>query len=151
MGFGVSDAGERRLTLANAGSPYPVLVSDGEVQQIRVAGVPLGLFVDSEYDEVTLELRPGDTVMFASDGILESENANQEEFGLKRLSAVLQGVSPQMSASEICDLVLNAANDYSGGGFTPADHRTLLLLPVTHPTSTDFSKLPTIYLAKMYT
>src|SRR5260370_19280363 len=112
MGFGVSDAGERRLTLANAGSPYPVLVSDGEVQQIRVAGVPLGLFVDSEYYEVTLELRPGDTVMFASDGILESENANQEEFGLKRLSAVLQGVFPSMSPVELRDLVLNAASAY---------------------------------------
>jgi phosphoserine phosphatase RsbU/P len=145
MAFAVYDAGERRLTLANAGSPYPVLVRDGEVQQIRVAGVPLGLFLDSEYDEVTLELRPGDTVMFASDGILESENAHQEEFGLKRLSAVLQGVSPQMSASEICDLVLNAANDYSGGGFTPADDRTLLVLRMTDHTSSDFSKLPIIY------
>jgi phosphoserine phosphatase RsbU/P len=145
MAFAVYDAGERRLTLANAGSPYPVLVRDGEVQQIRVAGVPLGLFLDSQYDEVTLELRPGDTVMFASDGILESENADREEFGLKRLRAVLQGVSPQMSASEICDLVLNAANDYSGGGFTPADDRTLLVLRLTDHTSSDFSKLPIIY------
>jgi phosphoserine phosphatase RsbU/P len=145
MAFAVYDAGERRLTLANAGSPYPVLVRDGEVQQIRVAGVPLGLFLDSQYDEVTLELRPGDTVMFASDGILESENADREEFGLKRLRAVLQGVSPLMSASEICDLVLNAANDYSGGGFTPADDRTLLVLRMTDHTSSDFSKLPIIY------
>jgi sigma-B regulation protein RsbU (phosphoserine phosphatase) len=145
MAFAVYDAGERRLTLANAGSPYPVLVRDGEVQQIRVAGVPLGLFLDTQYDEVTLELRPGDTVMFASDGILESENADQQEFGLKRLSAVLQGVSPLMSASEICDVVLNAANDYSGGGFTPADDRTLLVLRVTDHTSSDFSKLPIIY------
>src|SRR5260221_6652861 len=47
MAFAVYDAGERRLTLANAGAPYPVLVRDGEVQQIRVAGVPLGLFPDT--------------------------------------------------------------------------------------------------------
>jgi sigma-B regulation protein RsbU (phosphoserine phosphatase) len=144
MAFAVYDAGERRLTLANAGAPYPVLVRDGEVQQIRVAGVPLGLFPDTEYDEVTVELRPGDTVMFASDGILESENAEQEEFGLALLSAVLQSVSPEESASEICDLVLDAANDYSGGG-APADDRTLLVLRVTDHTSSDFSKLPIIY------
>jgi len=145
MAFAVYDAGGRRLTLANAGAPYPVLVRDGEVQQIRVAGVPLGLFPDTEYDEVTVDLRPGDAVMFASDGILESENAEQQEFGLARLSAVLKNVSPQQSASEICDLVLNAANDYSGGGFTPADDRTLLVLRLTDHNSSDFSKLPIIY------
>jgi len=72
MAFAVYDAGERRLTLANAGAPYPILVRDGEVQQIRVGGIPLGLFPDTEYDEVTIELRSGDTVLFASDGILES-------------------------------------------------------------------------------
>jgi serine phosphatase RsbU (regulator of sigma subunit) len=82
--------------------------------------------------------------MFASDGILESENAEQQEFGLELLSAVLQSVSPEESASEICDLVLDAANDYSGGG-APADDRTLLVLRVTDHTSSDFSKLPIIY------
>src|ERR1700730_16476351 len=145
MAFAVYDAGERRLTLANAGAPYPILVRDGEVQQIRLEGVPLGLFPDTEYDEVTIDVRPGDTVMFASDGILESENGELQDFGLARLTTVLNGVSPQQSASEICDLVLNAANDYSGGGFTPADDRTLLVLRLTDPTSSDFSKLPIIY------
>ena len=77
--------------------------------------------------------------------LVELLRDHQEEFGLKRLSAVLQGVSPQMSASEICDLVLNAANDYSGGGFTPADDRTLLVLRMTDHTSSDFSKFPIIY------
>ncbi|HEY4816641.1 MAG TPA: GAF domain-containing SpoIIE family protein phosphatase [Candidatus Acidoferrum sp.] len=145
MAFAVYDAGERRLTLANAGAPYPILVRDGKVQQICVAGVPLGLFPDTQYDEVTVDLRPGDIVLFASDGILESENAEQQEFGLKRLTTVLTKVSPEQSASEICDLVLNATDEYSGGGFTPHDDRTLLVLRVTDHTSTDFSKLPIIY------
>jgi sigma-B regulation protein RsbU (phosphoserine phosphatase) len=144
MAFAVYDAGERRLTLANAGAPYPILVRDGKVRQICVAGVPLGLFPDTQYDEVTVDLRPGDIVLFASDGILESENAEQQEFGLKRLTAVLTSVS-QQSASEICDLILNATDEYSGGGFMPHDDRTLLVLRVTDHTSNDFSKLPIIY------
>jgi sigma-B regulation protein RsbU (phosphoserine phosphatase) len=145
MAFAVYDAGERRLTLANAGAPYPILLRDGKVQQICLAGVPLGLFPDTQYDEVTVDLRPGDIVLFASDGILESQNAELQEFGLKRLSAVLTNVSPQQSASEICDLILNATDEYSGGGFTPHDDRTLLVLRVTDHTSNDFSKLPIIY------
>jgi phosphoserine phosphatase RsbU/P len=145
MAFAVYDAGERRLTLANAGAPYPVLLRDGKVQQIRIAGVPLGLFPDTEYDEVTLDLRPGDVVLLASDGILETEDTNQQEFGLRRLTAVLQSLSPQIVARDICNRILDATDDYAGGGLTPADDRTLLVLRVTDHTSTDFSKLPIIY------
>ena len=79
----------RRLTLSNAGGPYPLLVRDGAVQSVRVAGIPLGLFPDTQYDEITLDLVPGDTVLFASDGILESANADLEEFGPDRLCSVL--------------------------------------------------------------
>jgi phosphoserine phosphatase RsbU/P len=145
MAFAVYDAGKRQLTLANAGAPYPILARGGEVRQIRAAGVPLGLFPDIEYDELTVDLRPGDIVLFASDGILESENAERQEFGFTRLRAILKKVSPQQSASEIRDLVLDATDEYSGGGFAPADDRTLLVLRVTDHTSTDFSKLPIIY------
>jgi len=145
MAFAVYDAGERRLTLANAGSPYPILVRDGTVQQIRASGVPLGLFSDTEYEDVTVALRSGDVVLFASDGILESEDSQEMEFGIARLSTLLESVSPQQSASEICDLVLNATDAYSGGGFTPSDDRTLLVLRLTDHTSSDFSKMPIIY------
>jgi sigma-B regulation protein RsbU (phosphoserine phosphatase) len=145
MALGVYDAGERRLTLANAGAPYPVLLRDGEAQQIRAAGVPLGLFPDSEYDEVTVDLRAGDVVLFASDGILESENDAQEEFGFARLNALLKSITPEQSANEICNLVLDATDAYSGGGFTPTDDRTLIVLRITDHASSDFSKLPIIY------
>jgi sigma-B regulation protein RsbU (phosphoserine phosphatase) len=143
--FGVYDAVSRRLILANAGAPYPLLVRDGTVQEIRVAGVPLGLFPDSQYDELTVELQPGDAMLFASDGILESEDAQQQEFGLKRLTAVLEKISPRQSAKDICEEILNATDAYSGGGFAPSDDRTLVVLRVTDHTSSDFSKLPIIY------
>jgi len=80
MLFAVYDASRRTITLANAGGPYPLLVRKGRVQAIRLEGVPLGLIPESEYDETTIDVEPGDIVLFASDGILESENAAQEEF-----------------------------------------------------------------------
>ncbi len=89
MLFAVYDAAANRLTLANAGGPYPLLVREGRTQEIRVEGVPLGLFPDTEYAETSFDLQSGDIVLFASDGILESENAEQEEFGSQRLHALL--------------------------------------------------------------
>src|SRR4029077_9621081 len=79
MTFAVYDAGSRPLTIANSRGPYPLLACGGEVREILVAGIPLGLFPDTEYDEITLDLLPGDVVLCASDGILESENAEEQE------------------------------------------------------------------------
>jgi sigma-B regulation protein RsbU (phosphoserine phosphatase) len=143
--FAVYDAGTRCLTLANAGGPYPLLVRGGAVREIRLDGVPLGLFPETEYEETSVELQPGDIVLFASDGIHESENANQEEFGHQRLAALLAGVSPDHSASDISGNILTATDEHSGVGVPPHDDRTLLVFRVTDEPASDFSKLPVIY------
>jgi sigma-B regulation protein RsbU (phosphoserine phosphatase) len=145
MLFAVYDASSRKLTLANAGGPYPLLVRNGRVQAILLEGVPLGLIPDTQYDETTIDLEPGDVLVFASDGILESENPTREEFGPERLAALLAAISQGDSAREITDQILAATDGHSGEGIAPHDDRTLVVLRVTDDTSSDFSKLPIIY------
>jgi sigma-B regulation protein RsbU (phosphoserine phosphatase) len=145
MLFAVYDAPSRKLTLANAGGPYPLLIRNGEVRAIRLEGVPLGLIADTLYDETTVDLQPGDVVLFASDGILESENAEQEEFGPERLTALLSAISPEDSSRAIAERILAATDGHSGVGIAPHDDRTLVVLRVTDDVSSDFSKLPIIY------
>jgi sigma-B regulation protein RsbU (phosphoserine phosphatase) len=145
MLFAVYDAPTRRLTLSNAGGPYPLLVRDGVVQPIRLEGVPLGLLPGTDYDEMTLDLQPGDVALFASDGILESENADKEEFGPERLADILVGLSPEDSAGTIAEHILRATDLHGGVGNSPHDDRTLLVLRVTDESASDFSKLPIIY------
>jgi sigma-B regulation protein RsbU (phosphoserine phosphatase) len=145
MLFAVYDAPSRRLMLANAGGPYPLLVRDGQVQVIRLEGVPLGLLTGTQYDETTVDLQPGDVVLFASDGILESANAAEEEFGLARLSALLASLAPNDSASRIAEQILEATDNHGGVGVAPHDDRTLVVLRVTDETASDYSKLPIIY------
>jgi phosphoserine phosphatase RsbU/P len=145
MSFGVYDAPTRRLTLSNAGGPYPLLVRDGHVLSIRLEGIPLGLLPETQYDESALDLQPGDVVVFASDGIVESANTEEEEFGLQRLCALLAGVSPEDSARAIAEKILEETNSHTGEGLTPHDDRTLVVLRVTDETASDFSKLPIIY------
>jgi sigma-B regulation protein RsbU (phosphoserine phosphatase) len=145
MLFGIYDAPSRRLTLANAGSPYPLLLRDGQVKTIRLEGVPLGLIPGTEYDETTLDVQAGDVVIFASDGILESDNVEQEEFGPERLSLLLAGVSVGTSARVIAERILAATDEHCGEGHSPHDDRTLLVLRVTEETASDLSKMPIIY------
>jgi len=83
--------------------------------------------------------------LFASDGILESENAVLEEFGMVRLSAVLGEITPQHSAADIAASIIAATDHHAGEGVNARDDRTLVVFRVTDHTSSDFSKLPIIY------
>jgi sigma-B regulation protein RsbU (phosphoserine phosphatase) len=121
------------------------LVRDGRAEEIRLEGVPLGIFPDSEYEETAIELRPGDVVLFASDGILESENALQEEFGSNRLASLLADAPLGISANEFSEKIIAATEEFTGPGICPGDDRTLLVLRVTGEGTADYSKLPVIY------
>ena len=145
MLFAVYDAVARRLTLGNAGGPYPLLIRDGVVREIRAQGVPLGLFPGVQYEETTIDLQEGDSVLIASDGILESENAHEEEFGAARLHALLGGIEAPVTATELAEKIIAATDAHAGPGVSPRDDRTLLVLRVTGESAADFSKLPVIY------
>jgi len=145
MQFAVYDAALRELTIANAGGTLPLLIHNGQVSEINVAGMPLGLLPEAEYDEVRLNLSPGDVVVFASDGIHESMNKEQEEFGVDRLKALLATVVPTDPGFKVAQRIVKATDEHTGPGRMPHDDRTLLVLRVTDDAEADFSKLPIIY------
>jgi phosphoserine phosphatase RsbU/P len=145
MQFAVYDAALRELTIANAGGTLPLLIRNREVTEINVAGMPLGLLPEAEYDEVTLSLLAGDVVVFASDGIHESMNKDQEEYGIDRLKALLSTVATSDPGYKVAQRIVKATDEHTGPGRLAHDDRTLLVLRVTDETEADFSKLPIIY------
>jgi sigma-B regulation protein RsbU (phosphoserine phosphatase) len=145
MQFAVYDAALRELTIANAGGTLPLLIRNREVTEINVAGMPLGLLPEAEYDQVTLSLSPGDVVVFASDGIHESMNKEQEEYGVERLMGLLSTVTSADPGYKVAQRIIKATDEHTGPGRLPHDDRTLLILRVTDDAEADFSKLPIIY------
>src|SRR5262249_37586284 len=143
--FAVYDAADRTLAVGNAGGTHPLLLRDGELINIPVDGIPLGLFPEASYDVSTVSLQPGDVLIFASDGILESENVKQEEFGFERLSALLTSLPSDACVENISGAILRATDEFSGPGTPPHDDRTLLVMRVTDEGGTDFAKMPVIY------
>jgi phosphoserine phosphatase RsbU/P len=145
MLFALYDANTRQLTIASAGAPHPLLIRDGKVEELMVEGVPLGLLPESDYEVFTLDLQPGDLLVFASDGIVESENPKHEEFGSERLYSLLSTVSPKDSVEDISGAILLATDEFSGSA-PPHDDRTLLVLRVAEEIGAgDFSRMPVIY------
>jgi phosphoserine phosphatase RsbU/P len=145
MQFAIYDAALRELNVANAGGTLPLLVRNGEVTEINVTGLPLGLLPEAEYEGQTLSLSPGDILVLASDGIHESMNKDQEEFGIDRLKALLATVVPEDPGYTVAQRIVKATDEHAGVGRPPHDDRTLLVLRVTEDAEADFSKLPIIY------
>jgi sigma-B regulation protein RsbU (phosphoserine phosphatase) len=120
----------RILRLANAGIPYPLLARDGQVREIVLPGVPIGALATAEYQEERLELRDGDVVVLASDGITEFRDGDGEPFGDERLAATLNELASG-SANEIANGLLEATSRYAEEGGEPSDDRTVVALKVT--------------------
>src|SRR5205085_12069461 len=67
--YAVFDFKRRTMIMANSGLPYPIRASGQSVMQVELAGVPLGSFAGSAYDEAGFELAVGDVYVFCTDGV----------------------------------------------------------------------------------
>src|SRR5271168_3639668 len=74
------------LEIASAGHPPALLLHNNGITRIESGGFPLGMFSDARFVSQKLALRPGDALLFYSDGVTESRSAEGEEYGLERLS-----------------------------------------------------------------
>jgi len=82
-----------RCTYVNSGHPSGLVVDrSGEVaEELHSVCLPLGLFHDRwQCSEHEFVLSEGDVAVLVTDGVLESESPDGEEFGSQRLLEVLQ-------------------------------------------------------------
>jgi sigma-B regulation protein RsbU (phosphoserine phosphatase) len=111
VAFWYSDT--RMLKLANAGSCTPLILRRGKILSPNVEGVPIGLLGDISYDEVDLQMEPGDVVMIYSDGVEDQANAQGEDFSRARATQLFQDHGEQPPKA-IADAVIAALDEYRG-------------------------------------
>ena len=107
----VDDAVE--ADLANAGHPPALLLrAGGAIEEATASGLAIGLVDDAAYDQATVRLGPGDTLLMHTDGVTEARGAH-EMFGEHRLREALQGMGG-LPARTIVDAVAIALTDHLG-------------------------------------
>src|SRR5271168_3461941 len=112
--YAVFDPESREMRIASAGMPGPFHITENGCRQLRLSGIPPGLFATSSYETISLKLEPGDSVLFCTDGITEAMNEAQETFDIERLQescSVRTGLSP----AEVLSALFSAVADYSNG------------------------------------
>jgi phosphoserine phosphatase RsbU/P len=116
-----------RLTYANAGHNPPLLLRHtGRTQQLRGDGIAMGVLEHVEIAQHEVQLRPGDTVIYYTDGVTEAVNEDYDEFGLERLR--LAALTAQdRDAAGIMAAITSAIRDFAGD--TPqSDDVTLIVM-----------------------
>ncbi len=127
--YALFDLKRRSVTLANSGLPYPIRCTGAECGPIELAGVPLGSFPGSSYDEVTFDLLPGDLFVFCTDGISEAMDAKGCFFGSARLIDTVR-MARDLPSREIVDAIFAAVHAFRGDE-PPNDDMTAVAVRIT--------------------
>ena len=88
--YGVLDTRTATFRFVAAGHPAPIYVPVGGQQQIlRSNNFPIGIVPEPSYEEVTVQMNPGDRMYLYSDGLVDVTNAREERFDTERLAEEL--------------------------------------------------------------
>ena len=126
--YSIWEPERRRLQIANAGMPLPILIRAGAARALDVTGIPLGLLEVTRYEQTTVSLEPGDVLCYYSDGINEALNAEGEFFGGRRLEEVLLRKATK-SVQEILAEVFGVLGSFAGSD-TQRDDQTVMIVKV---------------------
>ena len=72
--YAILDPKSGSLRYANAGHDLPYLHRNGEAEELRARGMPLGIMPTMSYEEGEISLEEGDSVLFYSNGLVEAHD-----------------------------------------------------------------------------
>ncbi|WP_366928905.1 SpoIIE family protein phosphatase [Tabrizicola sp.] len=127
MALAVIDRQSGTLDLVQAGHPHPLLVRrTGEVQKLGDGGLPVGLVSEARFDQVRLQLAPGDRLILCSDGFTECPLPNGQDFGEDGLIESLRA-SSHLSGSDLLEAMVWDLTRAAGTDSFPDDVSGIVL------------------------
>lgn len=135
------DPKERTFTYANAGHNLPLWLS-ADVTKIaplpKVNGIMIGGLPNQVYQEESIQLNNEDMIFFYTDGIVEAQNKEGEQYKLERLIYTLL-VNKHKDIHDIQQDVMNSITAFTDG-VSQKDDITMVLLKIFEQ-KTDISSI----------
>ncbi|MEQ9544881.1 MAG: fused response regulator/phosphatase [Marinobacter sp.] len=122
-----ADFALNRVQVWNGGLPDGWLVrQDGSRRSLPSSHLPLGVLDATRFDAsmTVIQAHPGDTLMFMTDGVLETESVQGEMFGDRGVVSALNGLNSEVHPF---DAVIDRVREFSGG-LLDQDDLTLVTL-----------------------
>ncbi len=128
------------LTYVNAGHNWPVLHrSSGAIERLETGGLPLGIMAETRYQCGRVTLCSGDLLLIFTDGLIEAENAREQEYGEGRMLGIFPGFIGCSAAAAVKQLL--TAVDAFVGSAPQHDDITCLMLRTFTPAQSGVSQL----------
>jgi len=101
------------MTFCRAGHPKPLLIQLGQKGWLDTEGGLLGLYEDGGFEDRSVQLNRGDTIVLYTDGLIEAQDAESSNFGTEGVARValecLSAAPKQMALS-----IVEAAGRHCG-------------------------------------
>lgn len=127
------DPQTQTLSYSNAAHNPPLLwqAASGSIQRLDTLGMLIGLDVDSQYEDDQVQLTPGDTIIYYTDGFTDALNQNGERFDEDNLARSFQEACGQSrNPQEILDYLFDKVQQFVGSGNRNSDDMTLVVMQV---------------------
>ena len=133
--YGLYDEQRRTFTFVNAGHNPPIRFRpayDGsfQISRLKTGGTVIGLFKEINFKQETIEVQPGDVLVFFTDGLTEAKNSQGEEFGEERLCSLVEE-NIRLSATDLSSRIIDVVKEFVDSA-SLEDDLTLVVLKVIH-------------------
>ncbi len=127
------DLQDMKMTFSNA-AHWPIYMHDretGELRKLTVKGKLIGLDIDEKYNQVTVDIKKGERIVFYTDGIVEERNSSGEYLSDKALEKLIMEhapLPPETLTEVIFSSIYSWSGKYSKTGLK--DDATLLVIDI---------------------
>ncbi len=119
------------LSFINAGHNPPLVVrTNGDVEELDSGGFPLGIMPKTEFEQGTLNLLDGESLVVFSDGVSEAEDIDGVEYGMERLFEVVKN-NREGTAARMRDQIESSLSSFTGSAPTHDDITLVVLKRIT--------------------
>ena len=103
------------FTFSKGGHPNPILYrfSNGETELLNCRGTIIGKFHNVSFEEVSVDLSPGDRIFLYTDGLPETMNEQNDIIGFNELPKLIKRVSTD-NLGETLDAVIRSMHQFRG-------------------------------------
>ena len=124
--YAILEPNSGRLSYANAGHDLPYLHRNGEAEELRARGMPLGLMPGMRYEEKETIVHSGQAALLYSDGLVEAHDPEGDMFGFPRLRTLI--AERAQEERPLGEVLLEELYSFTGEGWEQEDDITLLTL-----------------------